>query len=68
MCKTGMGYELCKTVCKQFGHAEINAVDLAGEDAICSTLYLEGNNYICDNCKKYAVEHGIIELVIGEPK
>jgi deoxycytidylate deaminase len=64
---TGVGYELCKSVCQQGSHAEVNAIAEAGEHAQGATLYLEGHTYACEPCKAAAAEAGIIEIVIGGP-
>jgi deoxycytidylate deaminase len=61
---TGEGYELCKDICRQVGHAEVNAIKLAGSDSVEATLYLSGHTYACDSCKKAAKEAGIKEIVI----
>ena len=52
-CKTGEGYDLCKNICKQTGHAEITAI----QDAITNKqnlrhadLYLFGHWWCCKNC------------------
>lgn len=47
---TGVGYELCKQVCNQRGHAETEALRLAGEDAIGATVYIVGHRIICEGC------------------
>lgn len=62
--KTGEGYELCRDICKQTNHAEVNACILAGEDAKGATLYLFGHTYCCDNCKRVMKEYGISNTVI----
>jgi deoxycytidylate deaminase len=64
---TGVGYELCKEVCQQEGHAEVNAVRIAGEKTRGATLYLEGHTYACDNCIATATAAGIDRVVIGAP-
>ena len=61
---TGEGYELCKDICKQTTHAEVNACLAAGEEANGGILYLIGHTYCCANCKKVMAEHGIREAVI----
>jgi deoxycytidylate deaminase len=61
---TGVGYELCKSVCKQEGHAEDNASKFAGEDAKGSTLYLEGHYYACDNCQSVSYARGVKEIIL----
>lgn len=61
---TGVGYELCKSICDQKYHAEVDACIKAGEKARGATLYLIGHTYCCDNCKKVMDEYGILNLVI----
>jgi deoxycytidylate deaminase len=63
--KTGEGYELCKTICNQDNHAEVDVCIKVGENASGGTLYLLGHTYCCDNCKKVMSEYGIEEVVIG---
>lgn len=65
---TGVGYELCKSVCDQQGHAEVNALFQAGETAEGATLYLEGHSYACDSCKAAADAGGIERIIIGKPE
>lgn len=64
---TGVGYELCKSVCQQGAHAEVNAIREAGGNARGATLYLEGHTYACEPCKAAAEAAGIVEIVIGGP-
>ena len=64
--KTGEGYNLCKDVCKQKAHAEIDACLKAGKKARGGTLYLMGHTYCCDECKKVMKEYGIKKVVINE--
>lgn len=64
---TGRGYELCREVCGQHSHAEINALRLAGPNANGATLFIEGHTYACEPCRQAASEAGIIEIVIGAP-
>lgn len=50
---TGVGYELCKDVCKQEGHTEIRVLrkaDDSGIDTRGSELFLWGHWYCCDPC------------------
>jgi deoxycytidylate deaminase len=61
---SGIGYELCKTVCWQTGHAEENALQEAKKDARGATLYLFGHTRICDNCQKLIDAAGIKKTVI----
>ena len=64
---TGVGYELCRSVCKQDAHAEVNAVQFAGAEARGATLYLEGHTYACESCKAAARDAGIKQVIIGAP-
>ena len=61
---TGVGYDLCKSVCDQPAHAEANACYEAGENAKDGILYLIGHYYICDNCKKIMKRFGIKKYII----
>lgn len=49
--KTGEGYELCKSVCDQTNHAEVDLVEIA-PDLKGSDVYIFGHYYACDNCLK----------------
>lgn len=63
---TGVGYELCKEVCQQGHHAEVDACIKAGDSAKGGTLYLIGHTYCCDNCKKVIDFYGIKGVIIGK--
>lgn len=63
-CKTGEGYELCQAICKQTGHAEQNAIALAGDKAKGGIIYLQGHTYACDSCKQAASDAGVKDIVI----
>ena len=63
-CKSGEGYEMCKDICQQTGHAEINALTRAGDAANGATLFLQGHTYACDPCKEAAIAAGIKRIVI----
>lgn len=63
-CKTGEGYELCKSVCNQNEHAEVTAIQNAKKmniDLKGAKLYLTGHTYFCDNCTNAMREAGIKE-------
>ena len=62
--KTGEGYHLCKDICQQGAHAEVDACMKAGEHAKGGTLILMGHYYCCDNCIKVMEEHGIESVKI----
>ncbi len=65
--KSGEGYDLCRDICGQIGHAEVIALMIAGDEARGSTLYIEGHTYACDSCKKAADIAGITSIIIGSP-
>lgn len=64
--KTGEGYELCHSICRQTGHAEINAIASAGKHAKGATIYVQGHSYACEPCRSACAAAGIKEIVIGE--
>lgn len=45
----GEGYEKCKSVCEQECHAEIDALQQAGDDARGGIMWVD-YHYICDDC------------------
>ena len=67
---TGVGYELCRDVCRQVGHAEVVALRAAerqGGAVHGATCYIEGHTYACDNCLAALRLHGITKVVFSEP-
>lgn len=63
----GEGYEKCKSICDQPGHAEemaIRAAKLAGADLKRSTAYLEGISHYCKECQVMLFEVGVESLRI----
>lgn len=62
---TGVGYELCKSVCRQSNHAEMNAILFAGDQARGAKLTIIGHTYACELCRSAAEEAGIVEIQIG---
>lgn len=64
--KSGEGYHLCKSVCHQLNHAEVDACINAGIDAIGSTLYMRGHSYCCKSCVDVMEKYGIEKFVIIE--
>lgn len=61
---SGEGYELCKNICKQTGHAEVNACNLAGNYCAGATLYLFGHTYCCKDCESHMETRDIEEVII----
>lgn len=64
--ETGKGYNLCKNICKQHNHAEVDAIQKAGKRARNGELFLYGHTYCCDSCKNKMNEMGITEHI--QPK
>ncbi len=58
---------MCRDICGQTGHAEINAIRLAGKKAKGSTVYMEGHTYCCEACKKAMAAVGVENIVFGPP-
>ena len=61
-CQTGEGYHLCKEVCNQSSHAEVDAIKNAKEKGVNlqgATLYLSGHTYCCMNCLENMKNAGI---------
>lgn len=61
------GYTKCDTVCRQQGHAEIQALVKAkkmGWDVTGWTAYVRGHYYICEPCARALNESGITHLVV----
>lgn len=61
---SGVGYDMCKNICKQTGHAEENALLEAGKGAAGATLYLLGHSRVCDNCRALMDRAGISKTVL----
>lgn len=61
--KSGEGYHLCRSVCRQSAHAEVNALKAALLDGVStfegSTLYLYGHTHCCMSCQKVMYEFGV---------
>jgi len=63
----GEGYEKCRSICKQEGHAEEVVVVLAGDKAKGGIAYLEGHTYACMECQHTMFGAGIKSFSIGKP-
>lgn len=63
----GEGYEKCKTICQQLGHAEqvvamyANEVDFTG-----ATATLSGHTYFCQECQEALFAAGVRYLEISK--
>lgn len=60
-------YEACTEICRQESHAEVSAINLAGEAARGATIYLEGHFAPCPDCQAAADAAGIAEIIVGAP-
>lgn len=61
-CPTGTGYEYCKNICNQQGHAEVMAIGDAlkrTENLRGASLYLDGHWWICKPCWDLIIKVGI---------
>ena len=66
-CPTGTGYEYCKTVCKQEGHAEVMASRDAlknGHNLKGASLYLDGHWWVCEPCWNEIIKNGILRVFL----
>lgn len=67
---SGVGYEMCKNICNQPAHAEVNSIVLARKHKVKldeSVIYLEGHTFACSGCKAEAHSWGIPILVEAPP-
>lgn len=58
----GEGYEKCTTICHQRGHAELQALELAGTAATGARVELRGHSYYCKACQDALFAAGVISL------
>jgi len=49
---SGSGYWMCKDICRQPAHAEVDALKKAGKDGIGGMMYIVGHTRVCDDCSK----------------
>lgn len=64
---TGQGYHLCREVCRQPNHAEVDVCLKAGKRARGGTLYLFGHYYFCDSCVETIKKYGLKSWEIVKP-
>ena len=64
--ESGKGYHLCKEVCNQEYHAEVDACIRAGKDASGATLYLMGHTYCCSDCIEFMADYGIFQVIVSD--
>lgn len=64
----GEGYEKCKSICDQPGHAEEMALEYAGDRAKGCTAYLIGIGHYCKTCQLKLFAKGVESLKIFNDK
>jgi len=63
----GEGYDKCQSVCKQHAHAEIDALERAGDKSNGAYFYLIGHDHICEQCLVALCDAGIKRIwIIGD--
>lgn len=60
----GEGYEKCRSVCDQAGHAEIEALKKAGAAAVGATAVIYGHYYACEPCAAALRDAGIAAFTV----
>ncbi|MRR06065.1 MAG: hypothetical protein EG828_03835 [Deltaproteobacteria bacterium] len=63
-CRRGEGWDLCREICGQSGHAEANAIRAAGARAIGGTLLLFGHDTVCEDCVTLMRQAGIDRYIV----
>lgn len=63
----GEDYRKCIAICRQAGHAEEVAVDLAGLAAVGATAYIEGHHRICENCESVLQNASVAAAHLAPP-
>lgn len=65
----GEPYDICSTECAfdQSNHAEIQALKKAGKQAKGGTMYIIGQNRVCDSCLMAMKRAGVTKVEFGSP-
>ena len=64
----GEGYDKCKTVCAQDGHAETQALAFARDmdlSVVGARAFFTGNTYACRDCQEALYDAGIVSITRG---
>lgn len=66
----GEGYEKCKTVCQQDGHAELVALRKAklgdaGSSLWGASAHIRGHHWLCEPCGLALKEAGISKVILN---
>ncbi|MFM2287559.1 MAG: hypothetical protein RL684_702 [Pseudomonadota bacterium] len=62
----GEDYTKCETVCQQRGHAEIQALRVAGDRACGARAHLDGHTYYCRECQEALFAAGVESLALAQ--
>lgn len=65
-CFDNVDYTLCKSLCRQPNHAEVDALNKANKNANGANLYLLGHYYCCDSCHEKMSKAGIKNVFINQ--
>ena len=60
-------YLKCVVICKQAGHAEMVALQKAGDKAKGAEVTIEGIDYVCKDCQKRLFAAGVDSITIWRP-
>lgn len=60
-------YLKCRIICKQSGHAEIMALQAAGDKAKGAEAHVEGIDNVCKSCQEALFEAGVESITIWNP-
>ena len=60
-------YLKCVVVCKQSGHAEIMALQAAGDKAKGAIAHIRGIKHVCKPCQERLFEAGVDSITIWRP-
>jgi hypothetical protein len=61
--ESGIGYDLCKSICNQQYHAEIDDIHNINESSNPITMILINHHYCCDNCLNKLKEIGVRNFI-----
>ena len=56
----GEGYEKCVSICQQAGHAEREALKLAGDKAVGAHAFFHGHTHACSECQEALYDAGVL--------
>lgn len=65
--EVGEDYTKCNTVCEQYGHAEIKALQAlfrVKDSAEGATAIITGIDYVCKECARSLSKAGVAEIII----